>query len=114
MAYNSILCMLINIRGIVRMPQVLLDHRIDHFNIIVCKLVVGFMQRIANSKNGPLKVIYGSVFLFIVICLHPGANWYFSYWHYVSIYLFITASYSLCIIVFIFPFCSMVCNIFII
>ena len=60
MAYNRILCMLMNIRGIVSMSQVLLDHRIDHFNIIVRKLIVGFMQRIANSKNGLLKVIYDS------------------------------------------------------
>ena len=59
-AYNRILYMLMNIRGIVSMSQRFLDHRIDHFNIIVYKHIVGFMQRIVDTKNGPLKVIYDS------------------------------------------------------
>ena len=55
--------MLKNIRGLVSMSDVLLDHRVDlriDFNIIVCKLIADFMKRIANRKNGPLKVIYDS------------------------------------------------------
>ena len=58
--YNRIFCMLMNIPGIVSMPHVLLQHRIVHFNIIVHTLIAGFMQRIANTKNRHLKVIYCS------------------------------------------------------
>ena len=59
-AYNRIFRMLINIRGIVSMSHILLQYRMDHFNVIIRKLIVGFMQRIANSKNVLLQVIYKS------------------------------------------------------
>ena len=74
MTYKRIFSMLINIKGIVSMLQVLLDHRIEHFKIIICKLSIGFMQGIANrcSKNGPLKVIYVSNDF---ICSYMFACW---------------------------------------
>jgi hypothetical protein len=59
-AYNKIFRMLLHIRGIVSMSHVLLQYRIDHFNVIVRKLIVGLLQRIAESKNVLLQVIYKS------------------------------------------------------
>ena len=57
-AYHNAFHKLMNITGRVSMSQIFLQYGVDHFNIIMRKRTVGFMNRIALSKNSVIDTIF--------------------------------------------------------
>ena len=44
------------------MSQIFLQYGVNHFDIIVRKLTIGFMNRIASSKNSVIDTIFNCDF----------------------------------------------------
>ena len=61
-AYNRIFKLLMKINGAVSMSALLLSYNVSHFNVLLRKLIIGFMKRIAESDNILISTIYKSNF----------------------------------------------------